>query len=54
MSTDLVTVTASTPLHEAAQLLAERKIEHLPVLEDGQLIGVISTSDILRTFLDQN
>ena len=54
MSRDPLTVTPNTPLHEAAQLLAERKIEHLPVLEDGQLVGIISTRDIVRAFLGQN
>lgn len=53
MSTDVLTVTPTTPLHEAARLLSERKIDHLPVLEDAQLVGVISTSDILHAFLDE-
>jgi acetoin utilization protein AcuB len=54
MSKDVVTVTPATPLHEAARLFSERKMDHLPVLEDAQLVGVISTSDILRAFLDED
>ncbi len=54
MSDNVTAVTPTTPLHEAARLLFERKIDHLPVLEDAQLAGVISTSDILRAFLEQD
>jgi nucleotide-binding universal stress UspA family protein/predicted transcriptional regulator len=54
MIENVVTVTPTTPLHEAARLLFERKIDHLPVLEEAQLVGVISTSDILRAFLEED
>jgi len=46
-------VEPTTPLHDAARLLYERKIDALPVLEDGQLVGVITSTDILRAFLDE-
>ncbi|MGH7773005.1 MAG: CBS and ACT domain-containing protein [Candidatus Binatia bacterium] len=49
---DLVTVTPETTLEEAAQLLLKRKIGGLPVVEGGKLVGIITTSDILRAFLD--
>lgn len=52
MNQDLTTVTPATPLHEAARILFERKLDGMPVLEEGQLIGVITTSDILRAFLE--
>lgn len=43
----LITVTPSTTLKEAARLLRERKIGALPVVEDGKLVGVITTTDVL-------
>jgi nucleotide-binding universal stress UspA family protein len=43
-----VTVTRDTTLQEAARLLEERKIGGLPVIEDGQLVGIVTTSDILE------
>ena len=49
-----VTVTPATPLREAARLLFERKIGALPVLEDGRLVGLITTQDILWAFLKQD
>lgn len=48
MSGALITVTPTTDIREAARILRERKIGCLPVLEDGQLAGVITTSDVLQ------
>ena len=48
------TVTPATSLREAARLLFELKIGALPVLQDGRLVGVITTQDILRAFLKQD
>jgi universal stress protein A len=53
MTENPVTVEPTTPLHDAARLLYERKIDALPVLEDGQLVGVITSTDILRAFLEE-
>lgn len=46
------TVTPPTMIEEVAQILLERQIGGLPVLADGQLIGIITTSDVMRAFLD--
>jgi nucleotide-binding universal stress UspA family protein len=54
MTENPVTVGPTTPLHDAARILFERKIDALPVLEDGKLVGVITSSDILRAFLDED
>jgi nucleotide-binding universal stress UspA family protein len=54
MSENPVTVTPTTPLHEAARIVFEQKLDSLPVIEDGKLVGVITTSDVLRAFLDQD
>lgn len=43
----LITVTPTTTVSEAARLLREHKIGALPVVEDGKLTGVITTSDVL-------
>ncbi len=52
MTEKLVTVLPKTTLEEAAELLLKHKIGGLPVVEDGQLVGIITTSDILQAFLD--
>lgn len=48
MSEPLITVTPSTDIREAARLLRDRKIGGLPVVEDGKLVGIITTDDVLE------
>jgi acetoin utilization protein AcuB len=52
MVSDPVTVSSSTPLEEVATLMLNRQISGLPVVDDGQLVGIITISDMLRAFLD--
>jgi len=52
MSKKPVTVTPATTLETAAQILLKRKIGGLPVIENGRLVGMITTSDVLQAFLD--
>jgi CBS domain-containing protein len=47
MTTDVLTVSPTTTLREAADLLSRRHIGGAPVLEQGALLGVVSASDIL-------
>jgi len=48
MTTDVVTVEESTPLKEAALLLAERRISGVPVVDaDRKVVGVLSEADVL-------
>lgn len=47
--TDAVhTTTADTPLGEAAELMLEKQIGCLPVLEGNELVGILTESDFLR------
>jgi acetoin utilization protein AcuB len=52
MTEDVSTVSPTTPIHAAAQTLLERKVGALPVIDEGQLVGIISTTDVLRAFLE--
>ena len=48
MSTDVVSVTPSTSLKDAARLLVEHRISGLPVVDGrGAVVGVLSEADIL-------
>jgi len=42
MTEDPVTVVADTPLEEAERLMIVRGFRHLPVVTDGQVVGVVS------------
>ena len=46
MSKDLITVEPGTSLREAARIMTERWIRHLPVLESGRLVGIVSQRDL--------
>ena len=53
MTTPVIYVTLSTPLPECMRLMTERRIRHLPVIEQDQVIGVISIGDLVRAIIQQ-
>lgn len=52
MKGNVVTVTPSTPVEEAAMILRDKNIGALPVVQDDRLIGIISDHDIFRVLVD--
>ena len=48
MTANPFTVTPETTIPEAAALLVEHSIRHLPVVSDGRVVGVLSKADIAR------
>jgi len=54
MTVDPLLVSLQTPLVEAAELLHTHRIGSLPVLENEKLLGIISVSDLLKAFIEQN
>ena len=48
---DLVTATEATTAEHAAQLIEQHKVRRLPVVRDGQLVGIVSRADLLRALL---
>jgi CBS domain-containing protein len=51
-STPPVTVEAGTPVVEAARTMLLLRIQHLPVVEGGRLVGIIDMSDACRSLLE--
>jgi acetoin utilization protein AcuB len=51
MTEPAVTVSANDTIEKAAHLMLEKKIGGLPVVEGKELVGIITYSDILETFL---
>jgi CBS domain-containing protein len=46
MTEDVTTIDADASLADALQLLAEIEVRHLPVLDDGELVGMLSDRDV--------
>ncbi len=47
-----ITVNPDDDIEFAAQLIYNHKIGGMPVVKDGRLVGIITATDILRTFID--
>ena len=52
MTADVISVTEGTPLEEAARVMADNKIGGLPVMRDDELVGIITETDLFKTFLE--
>jgi acetoin utilization protein AcuB len=52
MSTDLVTIHPLDTIEHAAREIYERRIGCLPVVADGELVGIITSSDLMRTLIE--
>ncbi|WP_029010008.1 CBS domain-containing protein [Azospirillum halopraeferens] len=52
MTSDLVTIGPDTTDAEALALMSERRVRHLPVIDDGKLVGLISIGDVVKARLD--
>jgi CBS domain-containing protein len=50
MSEEPVWIAPDASIREAARIMAERKIGCLPVIEAGELIGIVTEIDVLRYF----
>lgn len=46
MSKDVVVVKPSLSVQDAMQVISEKRFRHLPVVESGRLIGVVSSGDL--------
>lgn len=48
MSEPAVTITPDATIEALAELMVERRMNPIPVVENGQLVGIVSRSDIIR------
>jgi CBS domain-containing protein len=53
MTAPVITVERDTTVLAALSLMTSRRIRHLPVLEAGRLIGVVSIGDLVKYRLDK-
>jgi len=48
MTTPLVVVTPETDIDESMAIMTDRRIRHLPVVEEGEVVGVLSIGDVVK------
>lgn len=51
MTRSVITVGPDRPAREGAQLMLDHRIGALPVLDDGRLVGILTETDIVRSFV---
>jgi len=51
MAEDVVTVVRSTDVSDAASIMTEEEVQHLPVTRGGDLVGIVRDIDLLKTLL---
>ena len=52
MTKKVKTVDANTPIEEAARIMADTKIGGMPVMRSGNLVGIITETDLFKIFLE--
>jgi acetoin utilization protein AcuB len=52
MTKKVITVDKDTPIEEAARIMADKKIGGLPVVSAGKVVGIITETDLFKTFLE--
>ena len=52
MTRDVETVTPEDSIDHCMALMTEKRIRHLPVVEEGKVVGVISIGDVVKAVID--
>ena len=52
MTSDLITVTPDTSIETCMRLMTGKLIRHLPVVDNGQLVGIISIGDVVKFIIE--
>lgn len=53
MTAPVVTVGPGEDIHRCMELMTEQRIRHLPVIEEGRMVGVISIGDLVRAVIEE-
>lgn len=51
MSSPVITVTPTHTLEDCMKIVTEKRIRHLPVVDDGRVVGVVSIGDLVRAII---
>ena len=53
MTTEVFSVSPSMTVDDCMALMTERRIRHLPVVDNDRLVGVVSIGDVVRAVVDE-
>lgn len=53
MTTEVCYVGRKTRMEECLAIMSDKRIRHLPVMEDGQLIGLVSIGDVVKSIINE-
>jgi CBS domain-containing protein len=51
MTAPAITIASSRPIHQAAAIMTARRVNRLPVVDDGRLVGIVSRADLVRAYV---
>jgi CBS domain-containing protein len=51
MTRQVITATEKTKLHELVDLMVIHKINRIPIVREGRLIGIVCRADLMRAFI---
>jgi CBS domain-containing protein len=53
MTQQVITVTPQDTVESCMHLMTDKRIRHLPVLDDGRLAGIVSIGDVVKAVIDE-
>ena len=51
MTAPAITIASGRSIHEAAAIMTARRVNRLPVVDDGQLVGIATRADLVRAYV---
>ena len=51
MTKELITITRNHKIEQCIEIMTEKKIRHLPILENNKIVGIISIGDVLKIII---
>lgn len=53
MTRDVLSASEDTPVEELAQLMVKRRINRIPIIKEGVIVGIVTREDLVRGLLDK-